>query len=68
MTVIVTVDGDALDELVAQHYGVEVVSAALGVVLAANSGLAAIGNSLPGGIRITLPEQNTITQQRPSLW
>ena len=68
MTTIVTVEGDTLDEIIAQHYGAEAVSAALTAVLIENSGLAQLGNSLPGGIRIRLPEQNTITRQRPALW
>ena len=68
MTTIVTVDGDALDEIIALHYGPEAVSAALTAILLENSGLARLGNNLPAGIRIRLPEQNTITRQRPTLW
>lgn len=68
MTTVVTVEGDALDELIAQHYGASAVSAALATVLAANIGLAQLGNSLPAGIRIVLPDQSAITRQRPSLW
>ena len=68
MTTIVTVNGDTLDEIIVLHYGAEVVSAALTAVLSENPGLAQIGNSLPAGIRIRLPEQNTITRQRPALW
>ena len=68
MTTIVTVDGDTLDEIIALHYGPEVVSAALTAVLIENSGLAQLGNSLPAGIRIRLPAQDTITRQRPTLW
>lgn len=68
MTTIVTVDGDTLDEIIALHYGPEAVSAALTAVLLENSGLAQLGNNLPAGIRIRLPEQNTITRQRPTLW
>ena len=67
MTTIVTVDGDTLDEIIALHYGPEV-SASLTAVLIENSGLAQLGNSLPAGIRIRLPEQDTITRQRPTLW
>ena len=68
MTTIVTTEGDALDEIIALRYGPESVSAALTAVLIENSGLAQLGNSLPAGIRIRLPEQNTITRQRPTLW
>ena len=67
-TTIVTVDGDTLDEIIALRYGAAAVSAALTAVLKENSGLAQIGNSLPPGIRIRLPEQNTITRQRSALW
>ena len=68
MTTIVTDDGDTLDEIIALHYGPEVVSVALTAVLIENSGLAQLGNSLPAGIRIRLPAQDTITHQRPTLW
>ena len=68
MTTIVTVAGDALDEIVALHYGTEAVSAALADVLLENSGLAQMGNDLPAGTRIRLPEQTAITHQRPALW
>ena len=51
-----TLDGDFLDDLVAQHYGVGAVSAALNAVLAANPGLAAMGPVLPAGVEIVLPD------------
>lgn len=51
-----TLDGDFLDELVTQHYGVGASSAALSAVLAANPGLAAHGPVLPAGVRIVLPD------------
>ena len=51
-----TLDGDFLDDLVAQHYGVEAASGALNAVLAANPGLAARGPVLPAGLTIVLPD------------
>lgn len=51
-----TLDGDFLDELVTQHYGVGAVSEALSAVLAANPGLAARGPVLPAGVEIVLPD------------
>ena len=54
--VIATLGGDFLDELVAQHYGVEVASGALAAVLEANPGLAARGPVLPAGVEIVLPD------------
>ena len=68
MTTVVTVAGDTLDELLAQRYGANTVSAALADVFAVNVGLAQIGNVLPPGTRIVLPDPVTITRQRPTLW
>lgn len=70
MTVIVAVAGDALDELITLHYGPEIpISAAMAAVLAANPGLAAHGNSLSAGVRITFPDKDAIIDQgRPALW
>ena len=51
-----TLEGDALDDLVAQHYGVGSVSGALSAVLAANPGLAARGPILPAGVKIVFPD------------
>lgn len=68
MTTIVTTAGDTLDELVFAHYGPDVFSAALTAVLAANIGLARVGDNLPPGTRIVLPEQDAVTRQRPALW
>lgn len=67
MTVITTVEGDELDELVGQHYGVDAVSAGLAAVLAANLGLAAHGIRIPGGTRIVLPDLPA-TARRVALW
>ena len=53
---IATLEGDFLDELVVQHYGVEAASGALSVVLEANPGLAARGPVLPAGVEIVLPD------------
>ena len=63
-TSIVTLDGDHLDALLAQHYGVGAADAALADVLKANIGLAAYGPTLPPGVRIVLPE---ITPAQPAL-
>lgn len=51
-----TLEGDFLDDLVAQHYGAAAASGALSVVLAANPGLAARGPVLPAGVTIVLPD------------
>ena len=53
---ITSIEGDFLDDLVAQHYGVGVASAALSAVLGANSGLARRGPVLPAGVEIVLPD------------
>ena len=68
MTTVLTVQGDTLDDLIAQHYGADAVSAALGAVLAANVGLAELSNVLPAGVRIVLPAPTIITRQWPALW
>ena len=61
MTSIVTLDGDHLDALLVQHYGVDVAPSALAAVLAANVGLAAYGPVLPSGVRIVLPDLTPVT-------
>ena len=68
MTTIETVEGDALDELLALHYGTDALSDALAAVLAANAGLARLGNDLPAGTRIKLPDLATAARRRPALW
>ena len=68
MTTIVTIEGDTIDGLVAEHYGVHAVSTAIPSVLEANIGLADRGNTLPAGLRIVLPDQSAITSERPPLW
>lgn len=68
MTIIETVEGDALDELIALHYGADVLSDALAAVLAANAGLAGLGNALPAGTRIELPDLGAVARRRPALW
>ena len=56
MTVIVTLEGDHLDHLVAAHYGAANVARAMGEVLSANLGLAALGPTPPAGTRVVLPD------------
>lgn len=68
MTVITTVAGDELDQLLELHYGAELVSTALSAVLAANLGLAALGIRVPAGTRIVLPDLPSATSRRVSLW
>ena len=51
-----TLEGDFLDYLVVQHYGVGAASGALSAVLEANPGLAARGPVLPEGVVIVLPD------------
>ena len=65
---IVTVEGDALDEIVALHYGADALSDALAAVLAANAGLAGLGNNPPAGTRIDLPDRTAVARRRPALW
>lgn len=68
MTKIVTVEGDALDEIITLHYGADALSDALTAVLAANAGLARLGNDLPAGTRIDLPDRTAVARRRPTLW
>ena len=67
MTTITTVEGDELDLLLAEHYGVDVSSVALAAVLGANLGLASLGFRPPAGTRIVLPDLPA-RQQRVALW
>lgn len=59
--------GDNLDELIAAHYGADSMSAALDATLAANPGLAALGDPLPEGTRIVLPAL-PVTSRTVQLW
>ena len=68
MTTIETVEGDTLDELIALHYGADALSDALAAVLAANAGLAGLGNDTPAGTRIKLPDLGAVARRRPALW
>ena len=68
MTRIATVEGDHLDALIADHYGVAATAGALGVVMLANPGLAAYGPALPGGLTIVLPELPAVDQPALRLW
>ena len=68
MTRLVTIDGDALDALVAQHYGPAAASAALAAVLAANLGLAAHGPVLPAGLVLRFPEPPLPEPPRTRVW
>ena len=65
---IATLEGDMLDDLVAQHYGVDAAAGALSVVLAANQGLAALGPVLPAGTRVVLPELPVAASGVLRLW
>lgn len=56
MTRITTIAGDALDGLLAEHYGAGAASAALEAVLAANQDLARLGPQPPAGTVIVLPD------------
>ena len=67
MTVITTVEGDELDDLVAQHYGIDQVSNGMAAVLDANLGLAALGIRVPDGTRIVLPDLPPAVR-RVTLW
>lgn len=68
MTTILTVDGDHLDALIGDHYGVEATARALEAVILANPGLAAHGPTLPGGIAITLPDLPAVDTPSLHLW
>ena len=63
-----SIDGDHLDALIADHYGVAATAAALGAVLAANPGLAAHGPALPGGVDIALPDLTPADEPVLRLW
>lgn len=65
---IVTLEGDLLDALVAEHYGAPAAAAAFGQVLEANPGLAARGPVLPGGVRVVLPDIAPETGRVVRLW
>ena len=68
MITIVTLEGDLLDELVAQHYGVDNAAGALSDVLEANAGLAARGPVLPADVTIVLPDLSPATSGLLRLW
>ena len=68
MTRLVTIDGDALDALVAEHYGPAAASAGLAAVLGANLGLAAQGPVLPAGLVLRFPDPPLATPPRPRVW
>ena len=68
MTTLVTIDGDALDALVVQHYGAAAASAGLAAVLAANRGLAAQGPILPAGLVLRLPDPPLPEPPRTRAW
>lgn len=55
MTTITVAEGDELDAILIAAYGDRSIEA-LGVVLAANPGLAAAGNRPPAGARVRLPD------------
>lgn len=65
---IVTIDGDLLDALIADHYGVAATGRALAAVMEANPGLAAYGPALPGGVSITLPDLPAVDEPVLQLW
>ncbi len=70
MIAIVTVQGDQLDALLAEHYGAHRLSDALAAVLAdpRNLELARHGPVLPGGLRIVLPEIPPAAPPGAELW
>ena len=68
MTRIVTVEGDLLDALIADHYGIEATARALESVMDANLGLASYGPALPGGLTIVLPELPAVDRPVLRLW
>ena len=68
MTTLVTIDGDALDALIVQHYGPAGTSAALAAVLTANLGLAAYGPVLPAGMVIRFPDPPLPEPPRTRAW
>ncbi|OJT41530.1 tail protein X [Serratia plymuthica] len=51
-----TRDGDVLDEICADHYGMENLAETVVAVLEANQGLAALGAVFDAGVIITLPD------------
>ena len=65
---IVTVEGDQLDALIGDHYGVAATAGALETVMLANPGLAAYGPSLPGGLALELPELPAASRPTLRLW
>ena len=65
---IATVDGDHLDALIADHYGVAATAGALEAVMLANPGLAAYGPALPGGLVLELPELPAVERPALRLW
>lgn len=68
MTTITTIEGDELDLLLEEHYGVGRASDALAAVLGANLGLAALGLRPPAGTRIVLPDLPAPSRRRVALW
>ena len=68
MTTLVTIAGDALDALVAEHYGATAASAGLAAVLAANRGLAAQGPILPAGLVLRFPDPPLPELPRTRAW
>ena len=56
MITIVTLEGDYIDALIADHYGIAETVRALDAVMAANQGLAEWGPILPGGLVIVFPD------------
>lgn len=64
-----TRDGDVLDAVCSDVYGVTNLSDAVVRVLDANPGLADVGPVLPGGLLITLPVIDTSVQESTlTLW
>lgn len=65
---ITTVEGDFLDDLIAQHYGVAATSAGVSAVLDATPGLAERGPVLPAEIRVVFPDLAPATSGALRLW
>ncbi|HHB1424472.1 TPA: tail protein X [Serratia odorifera] len=68
-TIYQTRDGDVLDEICADHYGLENLDQTVVTVLEANQDLAALGAVFSSGVTITLPDIAPPVAESPlQLW
>jgi phage tail protein X len=68
-TIYQTRDGDVLDEICADHYGMENLAETVVSVLEANQDLAALGAVFDAGVVITLPDITTpVAESAVQLW